>query len=200
MENIEAKPTKYRGIQFRSRLEARWGVLLDNYFMVGEWFYEPKPFTDSDSGWTYTPDFRISASVFHYWLEVKPVLPDVATLEALSLFATKLNGLPLILAFGSFYEEVPRIVEIPAHSIPAGKIKVAAIRKAAVSLESSPLFARSGEAAKVAATYRFDLPNDPAPAIRRNPNASASDFLRRVNWKGRPLPRTKPTRRRKRRK
>jgi hypothetical protein len=48
---IKAHPTKYKGVMFRSRLEARWAAFFD---LVGwEWEYEPIDL----NGWT--PDFRI---------------------------------------------------------------------------------------------------------------------------------------------
>ena len=53
-------PTKYKGVQFRSRLEARWAAFFD---LCGwQWTYEP---IDLD-GWI--PDFMISDVL----IEVKP--------------------------------------------------------------------------------------------------------------------------------
>lgn len=46
-------PTRYRGINFRSRQEARWAVLLDGLCI--DWQYEPEGFQLA-SGW-YLPDF-----------------------------------------------------------------------------------------------------------------------------------------------
>lgn len=61
---MEAKPTTYRGVAFRSRLEARWAHLFD---MIGmPWEYEPV----SLPGWI--PDFRLWG---RYLAEVKPVEP-----------------------------------------------------------------------------------------------------------------------------
>lgn len=58
---IEAIPTEYSGVTFRSRLEAKWAQFFD---MIGvEWEYEPKQV----KGWI--PDFLIAGQ----WLaEVKP--------------------------------------------------------------------------------------------------------------------------------
>jgi hypothetical protein len=56
-------PTRYAGIQFRSRLEARWGALFD---LLG-WHYEYEPF-DLD-GWI--PDFLLTDG--RVLVEVKPV-------------------------------------------------------------------------------------------------------------------------------
>lgn len=51
-----ALPTYYRGITFRSRLEARWALVFDRLRIV--WEYEPEGFV----GWNgerYLPDFRL---------------------------------------------------------------------------------------------------------------------------------------------
>lgn len=51
---IKAYPTVYDGVQFRSRLEARWAVFFD---LAGwKWEYEPIDL----EGWT--PDFHVSFS------------------------------------------------------------------------------------------------------------------------------------------
>jgi len=70
---IPAKPTRYEGIQFRSRLEARWAKFFD---LCG-WAWEYEPF--DMHGWI--PDFvlRGTNSVL---VEVKPFNPS--NLEAFS--------------------------------------------------------------------------------------------------------------------
>lgn len=59
---IEAKPTEYRGIMFRSKLEATWARFFD---VIGvDWEYEPAQLP----GWV--PDFLVAG----WWLaEVKPI-------------------------------------------------------------------------------------------------------------------------------
>lgn len=55
--NIKAHPTKYKGVQFRSRLEARWAAFFD---LAGwKWEYEPLDI----KGWS--PDFRIVIPCTH---------------------------------------------------------------------------------------------------------------------------------------
>lgn len=49
---IKAHPTKYSGVEFRSRLEARWAAFFD----LAEWKWEYEPF--DFQGWT--PDFFVS--------------------------------------------------------------------------------------------------------------------------------------------
>lgn len=79
-----AIPTAYKGVQFRSRLEARWAVFFDALRIT--WEYEPKQLSLAN-GIGYTPDFFLPAFYqtpceFHsrpnratgVWIEVKPAL------------------------------------------------------------------------------------------------------------------------------
>ncbi len=61
---IAAIPTKYSGVQFRSRLEARWAAFFD--LLGWTWAYEP---IDLDG---YIPDFILTAD--RRLIEVKPAL------------------------------------------------------------------------------------------------------------------------------
>lgn len=58
-------PTKYKGIQFRSRLEAKWAAFFD--LMHWKWQYEPCDF----NGWI--PDFVLFGREHSIYVEVKPV-------------------------------------------------------------------------------------------------------------------------------
>lgn len=53
---VEAKPTTYAGVTFRSKLEAQWAYTLDYYGI--RWEYEPETVT-LPSGARYLPDFRL---------------------------------------------------------------------------------------------------------------------------------------------
>lgn len=64
MYKLAAIPTLYRGVQFRSRLEARWAVMFD--LMGWSWDYEP---FDAQG---YIPDFRINEQ-HPTIIEVKPI-------------------------------------------------------------------------------------------------------------------------------
>jgi len=70
---IRAIDTEYAGCRFRSRLEARWAVILT---AAGhEWEYEPEGF-ETPCG-RYLPDFRVvvlpgAATGERVWLEIKP--------------------------------------------------------------------------------------------------------------------------------
>lgn len=55
MSEIKPRPTLYKGIQMRSRLEADYAAHLDRE--GADWKYEPTCFASDDAQWL--PDFRI---------------------------------------------------------------------------------------------------------------------------------------------
>lgn len=61
---IAAIPTKYKGIQFRSRLEATWAAFFDNI----DWLWDYEPF--DRSGWI--PDFALKFPSGVVLVECKP--------------------------------------------------------------------------------------------------------------------------------
>ena len=67
---INALPTLYNGVEFRSRLEGRWAVFMDHLGVA--WEYEAEGF-DLWGDW-YLPDFRIPH--LEAWLEIKPMQPN----------------------------------------------------------------------------------------------------------------------------
>jgi len=62
----KAHPTTYRGVLFRSRLEAKWAAFFDN--VKWNWEYEPCGF----DGWI--PDFAIYGDPKIIYVEVKPIV------------------------------------------------------------------------------------------------------------------------------
>jgi hypothetical protein len=68
MTEIKARPTMYKGIQMRSRLEADYAAALDA--KGAAWEYEPTCFA-SDSG-QWLPDFRIDEPGGVTYVELKP--------------------------------------------------------------------------------------------------------------------------------
>jgi hypothetical protein len=68
---IKAIETRYRGHRFRSRLEARWAVVLDHIGI--EWQYEPEGYNLGKAG-CYLPDFWLPN--LNTFLEIKPVHPS----------------------------------------------------------------------------------------------------------------------------
>nr|WP_309504316.1 hypothetical protein [uncultured Roseovarius sp.] len=62
---MKAIPTRYAGVNFRSRLEARWAAFFDAANLT--WDYEPIDL----EGWA--PDFGLSVASVYVLAEVKPV-------------------------------------------------------------------------------------------------------------------------------
>lgn len=85
--SIRALPTHYNGAQFRSRLEARWAVWLDQ--LKVNWTYEPDGFTDGDI--SYLPDFYLHKG--DSYVEIKPTAPSADEIAKgwLAVKATKRN-------------------------------------------------------------------------------------------------------------
>lgn len=67
---IPARPTLYKGIRMRSRLEADFAAFLDR--MEAEWAYEPECFAGDGGQWL--PDFGFAPHDGRYslYVEVKP--------------------------------------------------------------------------------------------------------------------------------
>lgn len=84
---IKVIPTKYKGILFRSRLEARWTVFFD--FMGIEWIYEPEGY--EVDGEHYLPDFSLPSLYCRTtprkgWIaEIKPTMDYNRKLDLLSM-------------------------------------------------------------------------------------------------------------------
>lgn len=83
MTQLKARPTTYKGVEMRSRLEAGFAAWLDGHKV--EWEYEPRAFA-SGAG-QYLPDFRVqgvldvrSRSERPAYVEVKPRQPDPGSL------------------------------------------------------------------------------------------------------------------------
>lgn len=68
---IAARPTIYKGIQMRSRLEADYAGFLDRPGWDGTWHYEPTCF-GSDAG-QWLPDFSLEYHGSRSYTELKPV-------------------------------------------------------------------------------------------------------------------------------
>lgn len=72
MAEVKAIRTKYKGILFRSKLEAEWAKFLD--YLNIEWIYEPEGFVFSN-GITYLPDFYLPMQ--DCFLEVKGIMNEI---------------------------------------------------------------------------------------------------------------------------
>lgn len=79
MYGLKIKDTYYKGIRFRSRLEAKWAVFFDACGV--EWEYEPEGY-DLRDGISYLPDFKLYGVVGRgagdLFVEVKGVMNDHA--------------------------------------------------------------------------------------------------------------------------
>ena len=76
---MKAKMTDYKGVYFRSRLEARWCEFFENIGVRFE--YEPEKQSTSIGG--YIPDFYFRS--LKTWVEIKGVKPttdEITKLEA----------------------------------------------------------------------------------------------------------------------
>lgn len=88
---IRPRPTIYRGIQMKSRLEARFAAYLDSARVdwpwdAGEdwpWTYEPMAFADETG--QYLPDFLVDGGDQRLYIEVRPPLQDGADRAAIQL-------------------------------------------------------------------------------------------------------------------
>lgn len=79
----EVKPTKFGGVDFKSRLEAKWALFFKEWGI--RWEYEPVRFTDGDM--IYTPDFRLHGRDM---IEIKPTIGHLNGIkEKLAHFSQK---------------------------------------------------------------------------------------------------------------
>lgn len=79
---MKAIETKYRGMKFRSRLEARWAVFFDTLFVP--YVYEPEGY-DLETR-KYLPDFWLPDS--QQFFEVKGIMTDIDR-EKINLLAVE---------------------------------------------------------------------------------------------------------------
>lgn len=71
------RPTTYKGIEMRSRLEARFAQNLDA--LEEKWRYEPRVYGPRGKG--YLPDFEMLTATCPTFIEVKPTLAEVHDAE-----------------------------------------------------------------------------------------------------------------------
>jgi hypothetical protein len=91
--NLTAIPTTYRGVHFRSRLEARWAVFFDALGI--RWEYECRLFSRDEV--YYLPDFHLPGH--DAWGEVKPEALDAASWRKAKLLVRQARR-PLLLLVG----------------------------------------------------------------------------------------------------
>jgi hypothetical protein len=76
---MKARPTFYRGIRMRSRLEAHVARWLDTHPNPLPWEYEPVCFAGTIG--QYLPDFVLHHPTFDSYIEVKPLTVSEEELE-----------------------------------------------------------------------------------------------------------------------
>lgn len=81
---IPARPTTYRGIKMRSRLEATFAAKLDGFGL--DWQYEPRCFAGTHG--QYLPDFSIESPSGIWYVEVKPSVFVDGAMETLERMPT----------------------------------------------------------------------------------------------------------------
>jgi hypothetical protein len=85
---IPAIPTEYKGIAFRSLLEARWAIAFD--LMGIEWAYEPLTLGE-DPGTGYIADYVLQACVFSRPQVRGPTLVEVRPIYSPEQFREPIN-------------------------------------------------------------------------------------------------------------
>ncbi len=86
-DDIKVQPTLYHGIQFRSKLEAKWAVFFDTLAIPFE--YEKQLFKFED-GTQYLPDFWLPTQ--NMWFEVKPEVISKPEMHKITLLAELQGG------------------------------------------------------------------------------------------------------------
>ena len=90
--------TKYHGVLFRSRIEARWAVFYDALGI--EWEYEKEGYQLPGNLGAYLPDFWIPS--LSCWIEIKGANPSKAERDKCEALATITNHVVYL-----FYGKIP---------------------------------------------------------------------------------------------
>lgn len=145
-KDIEPKPAIFNGINFKSRLEARWAVLLGACGLP--WIYEPETFRISPENWEYTPDFQVRSNTL---IEVKPLPPEEDYYETVRAI---LRSYPYQMAvgIGSFYKTMPEVKLFPRDYLKGFFLTLPTFLDS-LGVPNS----KSRKAIKKASQYRFDL-------------------------------------------
>jgi hypothetical protein len=107
---IQPIPTVFKGVLYRSKLEARWAVFLNYCEGIESYEYEPCTLELDPEGWTYVPDFRVNFPDGHFLLEVKPAYPSPEYLARFNVFRERYQGGKLYLGFGTWFTVPPRLL------------------------------------------------------------------------------------------
>jgi hypothetical protein len=109
---VTALETEYAGVMFRSRIEARWAVFLDEFGII--WEYEKEGL--NLGGTWYLPDFWLPQ--LGVWMEIKGAAPNKEELEKAALLAAGTGSDVFI-----FHGDIPRGVDWYYHEQSPGAIR-----------------------------------------------------------------------------
>ena len=111
---MRAVPTRYDGVEFRSRTEAQWASVLRDHDI--RYQYEPIVFffgRVAPAHWlymdAYLPDFWLPER--RLWLEVKPLAPNITEYRKAALLAECTGSSVLITAGGPIQSEDAMLVK-----------------------------------------------------------------------------------------
>lgn len=97
---IKPIETKYNGIIYRSRLEARWSVFFDTIGVATFYEYQGYELDDKEKTW-YLPDFYIPE--WKCFFEVKPPIKIYSPITVMKCyFLSRGTGQKVIIAWGGF--------------------------------------------------------------------------------------------------
>lgn len=101
---MRSRRTKYRGITFRSELEARWAVFFDSAHFP--WLYENTGFEFADES-SYLPDFFLPG--LRAYIELKPASIDArASGKATKLAVESATNVFIGMGLPAWAHDVPR--------------------------------------------------------------------------------------------
>jgi hypothetical protein len=98
MKDLKPIPTTYNGVEYRSRLEARWAIYFDTLKISFEYELEGYQVTDKIR---YLPDYFLPE--LSCFVEIKPTIEVMTAkdIEKLYKFATHEEGINLLLIVGA---------------------------------------------------------------------------------------------------
>ena len=128
MSEVHAIPTVYKGIEFRSRLEAKWAAMFDQ--LGWRWEYEPFDLKG------YIPDFVLKWDHGHTICEVKPATAIDGLHQAIpKIERSGWDGEAMIVGASIFADR-----QYPTIGILTARADVAAIDRANGEEDSDPMW------------------------------------------------------------
>lgn len=138
MQNyIEAIPTKYNGITFRSKLEATYARLFDYFEM--EWMYEVEGYKFQDGTW-YLPDFYFPDQ--DLFVEVKGIMDklDEHKIDLLNRIKPVIVGFPDGNLKWYYYEAIRPRYNLKISYAPVGISRCPCCKKFQFRMPPTPIY------------------------------------------------------------